>query len=208
MQSQAGLSCVTLVRGGKLLPCPSPRSSALENLLYYQQEHVRLIPPPPCVSEAGTGQEAERLMLQRDEVNYLVHSDAHQGKHTIPRVCKETEPQKHQSDTVQKRKIKHPSSTQIVGSCSAVEQKLSKLQPLGSSGLHLPSPSTLKSTQLAELSLWGGHTPHPPASAFSEREEQQLYSSLQFPFNRTGTVHCSAAAEHVHSHTAPRWTLA
>lgn len=82
-----------LVQGGKLLPCLNPRSSTLENLLNYQQEHVHLIPPPPpCVSEAGTGQEAKRLMLQRDEVNYLVHSDAHQGKHTIPMVCKETEP--------------------------------------------------------------------------------------------------------------------
>ena len=34
VQSQAGLSCVMLAGRGKPLPCLSPRSSALENLLY------------------------------------------------------------------------------------------------------------------------------------------------------------------------------
>lgn len=37
VRSQAGPGGVMLVQGGKPLPCLSPRSSALENLLYYQQ---------------------------------------------------------------------------------------------------------------------------------------------------------------------------
>lgn len=50
--SRPELSCTVLVQGGKSLPCLSPRSSALKDLLHYQQEHVHNhIPPPPCVSE-------------------------------------------------------------------------------------------------------------------------------------------------------------
>lgn len=168
LESQAALHLF----GVESPPCLTPRSSGLK-LLYHQQKEIRDIIPPPRSS--GTGSQRTHCKEINSSAWYIQMLI---GKTTTTRLWEETELHNSPSQMPTEELGTSELGASQLCSDSWVRAVQSEHEPDASSGLHLPSPSILKSIQLAELPL--GRTHHILSCICIQLEEQHPYISC-FP---------------------------